>query len=405
LLSFFKFEGGGGKCSIRADKKNSQVRKKFDKKQQMEYMPLHRFRQPQEIDIHTPAGEQVVMVITESWLSYYGITQLKAGEGVIRDIVLMVDTFGSLMGSQKGYGEGVTCIATELLEKVVGEFVLAWGIAHDDKNALAALKKLCRSIVESPSVSRIEDLDGTWLVNEGVRKVQDVIRGEFYQFVEPPVIVAELAKVCIYELVDDSLKGADKKPPVEIQQLLEDRFEEYQALQRSYQRLRIIEDRVWHLLNVPTYCGCIKRAFLALRVKQLVRLALCYYNNERVPDIDILEALCDVGEQTTRRGTKVRQTNIDRDIHYLRNVLSDRLAYEFAKAIDGVISNSQSSGTGMTFHPMLRPYTKDAGGNSLRADLNELHALCCRDIGMKNLLSDEITQMCRILEVGYQRKS
>jgi len=369
-------------------------------------MPLHRFRQPPEIDIHTPAGEQVVTVITESWLSYYGITQLKVDERVISDIVLTVDTFGSLMGLQKGYGEGVTCIATELLEKVIGEIVLARGIAHDDKNALAALKRLCRSIVESPPISRIQGLDGTWLVSEGVRKVRDVITGEFYQFVEPPVIVAELAKVCIYEIVDDSLRGAGKKPPLEIQQILEDRIEKYQTLLRSYQRLRIIEDRVWHLLNVPTYCGCIKRAFLTLRAKQLVTLALCYYSNERVPDMDILEALCYVGEQTTRRGTKVRQTNIDRNIHYLlRNVLPDQLAYEFAKAIDDLISNTHSGGTEMTFHPMLRPYIKDAG-NSLCADLNGLRELCCRGIGVPNLLlSDEVTQMCRILEANYQRKT
>ena len=372
----------------------------------MEYMPLHRFQQPPEIDIHTPAGEQVVTVIAESWLSYYSITKLKADERVISDIVLTVDTFGSLMGLQKGYGEGVTCIATEILEKVIGEIVLARGIAQDDKNALAALKRLCHSIVGSPPINEIEGIDGTWLVNEGVRKERDVITGEFYQFLEPPVIVAELTKICIYEIVDDSLRGADKKPPLEIQQVLEDRIEKYQALLRSYQRLRIIEDRVWHLLNVPTYCGCMKQALLALRVKQLVTLALCYYNNERVPDMDILEALCDIGEQTTRRGTKVMQTNIDRNIHYLlRNVLPDRLAHEFAKAIDGLISNSQGDRTRMNLHQILRPYIKDTG-DSLRADLNGLHELCRRGIGMQNLLlSDEVTQMCRILEANYQRKS
>lgn len=368
----------------------------------MEYMPLHKFKQLSEIDIHTPAGEQAIVVIAESWLSYYGIVQLKADEQLISDIVLTVDTFGSLIGLQKGYGEGVTCIATELLEKIIGEIVLARGIAHDDKNALAALKRLCRSIVESPPTNEIEGLDGTWLVSEGVRKVRGVITGEFYQFVEPPVIVAELTKVCIYEIVDDSLRSADKKPPLEIRQVLEDRIEKYQALLRSYQRLRIIEDRVWHLLNVPTYCGCIKQALLALRVKQLVTLALCYYNNERVPDMDILEALCDIGEQTTRQGTKVRQTNIDRNIHYLlRNVLPDRLAHELAKAIDGLISNSQGGRTRMNFPPILQPYIKDSG-DSLQVDLNGLHELCCRGIGMQNLLlSDEVTQMCRILEPNY----
>jgi len=372
----------------------------------MEYLPVHRFQQPPEIDVHTPAGEQVVTVITESWLSYYGITKLKADDQVISDIVLTVDTFGSLIGVQKRYGEVVTCIATELLEKVIGEIVLTRGIAYDDKNALAALKRLCSSIVESPPISRIENLDGAWLVDEGVRKVRDVVTGEFYQFVEPPVIVAELARVCLYETVDNSLRGTNKKPPVEIQQILEDRIDKYRALLRSYQRLRIIEDRVWNLLNVPTYCGCIKRAFLALRVKQLVTLALCYYNNERVPDIDILEALCDVGEQTTRRGTEVRQTNIDRNIHYLlRSVLPDQLAYEFAKAMDGLVSNAQSGKTRMTFHPILRPYIKDAD-NSPCADLNGLRELCCRGIGMQNLLlSDEVTQMCQILETNYQRKS
>ncbi len=368
----------------------------------MEYVPLDRFKQLSEIDIHTPAGEQAIVVIAESWLSYYGITELKADERMISDIVLMTDTFGSLIGVQKRYGEVVTCIATGLLEKVIGEIVLARGIAHDDKNALAALKGLCRSIVESPPMSKIEGLDRTWLVSEGVRKVRDVVTGEFCQFVEPPVIVGELAKVCIYEIVDDSFRSANKKPPVEIQQILEDRIDKYKALLRSYQRMRIIEDRVWNLLNVPTYCGCIKRAFLALRVKQLVTLALCYYNNERVPDIDILEALCDVGERTTRRGTEVRQTNIDRNIHYLlRSVLPDQLAHEFAKAIDSLISNGQSGGTRMTFHPMLRPYIKDAG-NSLCADLNGLRELCCKGIGMLNLLlSDEVTQMCRILDADH----
>ena len=347
-----------------------------------------------------------MVVIAESWRSYYGITAQERDEQLVSDIVLAVDTFGSLMGLDKGYGEGIAPISIELLAKVVGEIVLARGIARDDRNGLAALKGLCCSIVESPPVSEIEGLDKTQLVDDGVLRVRSIMTSEFYQFVEPPIIVAELARVCIYESVGNCLRDIGKQPPLKIQRALDDQMEKHRALLRSYQRLRVIEDRVWHLFNAPTYCGCIKRAFLSLRVRQLVTLALCYYTNERVPDIDVLEALGDAGEQATRRGTQVRQTNIDRNVHYLlRSVLPDRLAHEFASAIDSLISDDHSGRRAMAFHPMLEPYMRH-NDNSSHADFEALLEFCRSRIGMQSLLlADELTQMCGILEGAHHCRS
>ena len=61
-----------------------------------------------------------------------------------------------------------------------------------------------------------------------------------------------------------------EKLPTDINETLKSGLEKYQILFRSYQHTRIIEDRIWHLLNTFDYCDYIKRAFLVLRNKQLV---------------------------------------------------------------------------------------------------------------------------------------
>ncbi len=360
---------------------------------------FRRFRESPSIDIHTAAGEQLIRISAESWQSYYGIAKLKASDQFVSDIVLMIDTFGPLIGLSKGFGEQTSSIDIEVLKKVIGEIVLARGISLGDKNAVATLERLCSSIAESPPIEEIEGIDRNRLVDDGVRKVCDILKGEYYEFVEPPLIVSELARACLYEITCEVLKKSSRVLTKEIKSVLEDRIAKHEALLRSYQRLRVIEDRVWHLLNVPIYGVCIKRTLLILRVQHLINLALCYYNNERVPDIDILEARCSVGEEKTRRGTPIRQTNIDRNMSYLlRTVLPEILANELASEIGTLVSGKRTSGMKPVFPSPLQPFIKREAGSFL-VDLTALNEFCHKGIGVGNkLMSEEITRVCQVLE-------
>lgn len=359
---------------------------------------LQRFRELPGIDIHSPAGEQLIKVVAESWLSYYGIAKLTADDVLIGDIVVLIDTFGPLMGISKGQGTRLTSVDLELLEKIVGQIVFSRGIVLGDSHALASLKEVCSAILDSDPISRLQGIDRGRLVKEGVAKVQETLSGDFYQDIEPPVIVQEVAQVCIYEIVRKYSVDSGKKLPSEIQDVLEDKIAEYSTLLRSYQRLRIIEDRIYHLLNASGYCDCIKRSLLTLKTKQLVTLALHYCDNQPIPDEDMLEAMADAGEHTTTHGTAVRQTNIDRNIHYLvRNVLPDRLANEFGRAIDGFIRNRE---TKRHIPEMLLPCLQDDCSGIPQVDPARLREFCSSGVGIPRgpLMSDALMEMCRILQ-------
>jgi len=207
-----------------------------------------------------------------------------------------------------------------------------------------------------------------------------------------------VAQVCIYETIRKHCEDSGEKLPPEIRDVLEDRISEYGTLLRSYQRLRIIEDRIYHLLNASGYCGCIKRSLLTLRSKQMVTLALHYCDNQPIPDEDMLEAMADAGEHITTRGTAVRQTNVDRNIHYLvRNVLPDRLASEFARAIGEFI---RSRKTKQRLPETLVPCLQDDCNGIPQVDLGKLQEFCGAGVGIPRgpLMSDSLMEMCRILQ-------
>jgi len=360
---------------------------------------LQKFREwPNNVDIHSPAGEQLIKVVAESWLSYYGITKLAASEDLIGDIVILVETYGPLMGITQGQGTRVTSVNIELLEKIVGQIVFARGTILGDRNALANLRELCSAILDSNPINRLQGLDRGWLIKEAVARVQETLSGEFYQDVEPPVIMHEVAQVCICEAIREHCENSGEKLPAEIRQVLEDKITEYSALLRSYQRLRIIQDRIDQLLNASGYCSCIKRSLLTLRTKQLVTLALHYCDNQPIPDEDMLEALTDTGEHTTRRGTVVRETNIDRNIHYLvRNVLPHRLTNEFARSMGELIGSRQ---TKQRLSEMLLPCLQNGCNGIAQIDLEKLLEFCRTGVGIPRgpLMSDALMKMCRLLQ-------
>lgn len=363
----------------------------------MQQSPLPRFKQPETVNIHDSFGGRLIEVTIESWLSYYGITEIKATKSLIPDIVLTIDTYGPLIGTAGGYGVIPTFIDAELVEKVIGEMVLARAIALGDKNAITRLKDICSSLVDAEPLNKIEHIDRDFLVAEAVKQVRDTLSSEAYEFLEPPFVIADVARVTLYEIAAKLVEETGAKLPTVIEAAIKEKIDAYQDLWRACQRLLIIEDRIWHLLNTSSYCTCIKSTLLTLNKNQLILLALRYYRNEPVPDRDMLEAMADTGEQYTRRGTSVSESNIDRNINYvLRDVLPKRLAGEFARSIDCLAHTGRAK---QPFHPRLQPYLVDQNNSVAQADVNKLREFCQTNIGIRKgaLMSEAAIELCRIL--------
>ena len=157
------------------------------------------------------------------------------------------------------------------------------------------------------------------------------------------------------------------------------------------------------MIHSDAYCTWIKRSLLTLKIKQLIILALCYYQNERIPDIDILEALGDIGEHKTTQGTVIQQTNIDRNIHYtLHNILAKRLTLEFSRILDALENTGE-----IASNAFFKLYFVNSIDNTHKFEMKKIEDFCSLNLGTekKELMGDKIIEMCHRLERYTRQES
>ena len=350
------------------------------------------------VDLRTPTGERWIQVVMESWLSYYSITSIEVDDAMISDVVILVDTFGVLMGIPERH----TCLSpqdAETLAKVIRDMLLARSFMQNDRAALKVVKELVLAIL-TPDLVRGLDEDAVGLMAEkSIRKLGETLADETYEFVEFPPSVEDLIEVCTYEALSEVLESFGKELPPSVEQELQNKARTVQDIMTVFRQERIKEDRLWHLFNAGMYCDCIKRSFLTLKPKQSLLLALCYYDNQRIPDSDVLEVLLDSGRRYTQRGSTIGQGNIDRNLHdILRRVLPSRLAREFAMSMEHFLDTAQKGHSADTTEPAIRTYISNSSSSPC-VDSDKLLEFCQRGTGVKktSLMSSEILRMCRLL--------
>jgi len=349
-----------------------------------------------QINIHNVHGEHVIKVIADSWLCYYSTTKIKADDSFINDVVTMIDTFAGVIGYTKKPGNVTPLIDMDILQQIIGQVILVKGIKSGDTAAIGQLKNICSNIVNTITVVRFDNDEVKQIVDQAIVTIRESLSDVLFEDLEPPLIVNEFARSYVYRVITNYLDNNKRTIPDEIKKLYDAEMANYQVLLTSYHRLRVIEDRIFNLIHSDAYCTWIKRSLLTLKIKQLILLSLCYYQNERIPDTDILEALGDIGEYKTTQGTVIQQTNIDRNIYYtLHNILAKRLTLEFSRILDALENTGEIEN-----NAFFKLYFVNSIDSMHKFEMKKIEDFCSSNLGTekRELMGDKIIEMCHRLE-------
>jgi hypothetical protein len=355
------------------------------------------------VDIHKPQGERFIQVAIESWMSYFGMTKIKADNSTIADIVTMIDTYASALGIEKKPGLEATRVDIEKLEKIIGQFVLVRGIRTSDAAAILNLKNILSSVINSSPVNLIQNLNIDEVLELGLSRVQDIIDGFDFESIEPPIAVERLARGCVFAVLSQNSNNNRIALPTAIADFIANEQAESQTLLNSFRQMSIIEDRIFNLLHADGYCNSIKQALISLKIRPLKNLSLSYFQNERLPNEDILEAMWDIDEGLTRDGNPLTVNNIDRNLNYLLNtMLVENLVREFQYSLQEVFQNPRSPDI---LAPILKYYFRRGKNGNNEVDSNNLLTFFSNAINPRNkvLFNDSVLELCRVIE--RQRQS
>jgi hypothetical protein len=355
------------------------------------------------IDIHKPQGERFIQVAIEGWLSYYGITKIKGDNSTIADIVTMIDTYAIALGIEKKLGLEATHVDSETLEKIIGQVVLVKGIVASDTASILTLKRILRSVLNSPPVNQIQNLNLEEILELSLTGVLDVLSSFDFELIEPPIAVERLARDRVFAVLSQTSENNRMTLPTEISNYIANEQAESQTLFNSFRQMSIIEDRIFNLLHAEGYCNSIKQSLISLKIRPLKILSLSYFQNERLPNEDILEAMGDMGDGLTREGKPLTVNNIDRNLNYLLNtILVKNLVREFQYSLQEAFQYLKSPDV---LSPLLKYYFRQGKKGNNEVDSNNLMTFFSNAINPRNkvLFNDSALELCRLLE--RQRQS
>jgi len=347
---------------------------------------------------HTPEGERIIQVAIESWLHYYDLKVWKPEDALRDDIIELIDIYGPyLMGDQSR--KPPQFINEETIHRIIGPLVLARGLLQNDKSAIDKVEGLCARFLNENQHYLPINFDSSACIERSIALIQEILTDDSHEFVELIPPMEDMVEQCVSQEIIISLNQLGISPPEELIKDLNDQKSTQEALMTVLTQLRIAHDRVWLLKNSPGYCNCIKQSLLLLKTDQLLLLSLGYYENQRVPSIDIFEALTDTGNQYTQRKTEIGRDNIDRNLHYiLRTALPHRLAQEFAVSLDKIIAMNEKNTLKHTINPYAL-YFVDNSGVIPCANQRKLLEYCEEGIGSTKgqLVSEGLIKLCQAL--------